>query len=123
MGRRQSDGKVHTDQFLRIAALRFHFIGDGKQRQNKEALVLGLILAVGHPPGGKRVILALIFQHVVSEWPCQTALQAGYHRRAVDGLDLFVSVVDCDKHNISSFSLLILILYVWNTPVSTNLQK
>lgn len=105
---RQTDGKVNGHQPGGIRALRFDFLRNGKQRQNKETLVCGFVLLIWDALCGQCIVTAAVFQYIPAVRSGFAFLYTGNDSIPVDGFDLFVAVVDSNKHNINSLRCLYL---------------
>ena len=105
---RQANGKVNGHQPGGISALCFDFLRDGKQRQNKEPLICGFVLLVWDALCGQRIVTAAVFQYIPAVRSGFTFLYTGNDGVPVNGFDLFVAVVDSNKHNINSLRCLYL---------------
>ena len=95
MGRRKPYRKLNAYHLLRIALHSLNFIGSAKQGQVEKPVVLRFILPVGNPLIGKSILGPITLNDIFPKGLCDTLLQPGYKRRAVNCLNLFISVVDC----------------------------
>ena len=69
------------------------FLRNRNQGEDKEAVISGLIFAVGNALVGERIVVAAVLQ-ARPERPDHALLQAGNKRGAVNRLDLFIAMID-----------------------------
>ena len=75
-----------------------YFIGDGKQCEDKETVVFGLVTHIRDALLGKHVILPVVIQYIFAESRLTLAFVKSRCKRAVKCFDLFVAVIDGYNH-------------------------
>jgi len=95
---RQAHCQLHPHDSGDVGASGLDLVGDTEQGQDKEAIILGLIPTVGNTLVGDLVIFIPIFQHIRTKGTYLALRQARDKGLAPHELDLFVAMVDCNKH-------------------------
>ena len=93
VGRGQSYRQLDADDVLRVAAHSLNFIGNGKQRQNPESVVLRFVPVIRDTFLRKSIVFPLVFQRLAAKGRYVALLQAGCKRSVMQNFDQLIPMI------------------------------